>query len=153
LLWDVGAGSGSIAIEWLRAEATAHAVAIEARGDRADRIAANAERLGVPDRITIVRGSAPEALAGLDQPQAIFIGGGLTAEGLLDHCRQALATGGRLVANAVTLEGERILGAAREQHGGELTRIEISHAAPIGGFTAWRPQMPVVQWCAHKEGE
>jgi precorrin-6Y C5,15-methyltransferase (decarboxylating) len=148
LLWDVGAGSGSIAIEWLRAEPTATAVAVEPRGDRAQRIERNAAALGVPDRLTVVQGAAPAALEGLDPPDAVFVGGGVTAPGLLDRCWAALASGGRLVANAVTLESEQALLGARAAHGGELTRIEIAHAEPLGGFTAWRAQRPVVQWAA-----
>jgi precorrin-6Y C5,15-methyltransferase (decarboxylating) len=150
LLWDVGAGSGSIAIEWLRAEPTARAIAIEPDEARADRIERNALKLGVPDRLTVVRGRAPEALGGLDQPSAVFIGGGITAPGMLDACWYALRPGGRLVANTVTLEGEQILVPARAARGGTLTRIEVAHAEPIGGFTAWRAQMPVVQWSATK---
>ena len=150
LLWDVGAGSGSIAIEWLRAEPTATAIAIEPRDDRADRLERNAHSLGVPDRLTTVRARAPEALKDLAPPQAIFIGGGLTAPALVDRCHEALAPGGRLVANAVTLESEQVLHAAAARHGGELTRLEISHAEPLGGFTSWRAQRPVVQWAATK---
>lgn len=150
LLWDVGAGSGSIAIEWLRAEPTATAVAIEAEAERAERIDRNAEQLGVPDRLTVVRGAAPEALAGLEAPAVVFIGGGVTAPGLLDACWHALPSGGRLVVNAVTLEGEQLAVAARAERGGTLTRIEIAHAEPIGGFSGWRPQRPVVQWVATK---
>jgi len=146
LLWDVGAGSGSIAIEWLRAEPTATAVAIEANDDRAARAERNARALGVPDRLTVVRGRAPEALAGLDAPHAVFIGGGVTTPGLAERCWEALPPGGRLVANAVTLEGEQALYAARATHGGDLARMEIAHAEPLGGFTSWRAQRPVVQW-------
>lgn len=150
LLWDVGAGSGSIAIEWLRAEPTATAVAIEHDPERASRVGRNAETLGVPDRLTVVSAHAPGALTGLGTPTAIFVGGGLTTPNLLDTCWAALERGGRLVANAVTLEGERILGAARVARGGSLTRIEIAHAQPLGGFTGWRAQMPVVQWAVSK---
>ena len=150
LLWDVGAGSGSIAVEWLRAEATAGAVALEVRADRAARIEANALRLGVPE-LEVRIGRAPEALAHLPAPDAVFIGGGITTPGLLEHCWAALRPGGRLVANTVTLEGEQTVAAARVAHGGTLTRIEIAHAEPVGGFTGWRAQMPVVQWCARKE--
>ena len=150
LLWDVGAGSGSIGIEWLRAERTARAIAVEPDAARADRIERNALALGVPDRLTVVRGRAPEALAGLDAPAAIFVGGGVTAPGMLDACWEALAPGGRLVANAVTLESEQVVVAGRAQRGGTLTRIAIAHAEPIGGFTGWRAQMPVVQWAATK---
>ncbi|HEX3874200.1 MAG TPA: precorrin-6y C5,15-methyltransferase (decarboxylating) subunit CbiE, partial [Solirubrobacteraceae bacterium] len=122
LLWDVGAGTGSIAVEWLRAERTAGAIAIEARPDRAARISANAFALGVPD-LRIVRGRAPAALDGLPRPDAIFIGGGITSPGLLDICWAALEDGGRLVANTVTFEGERTVAAAHELHGGTLARI------------------------------
>ena len=149
LLWDVGAGSGSIAIEWLRAEGSARAVALEAREDRAARIAENARRLGVPE-LDVRVGAAPEALEGLPTPDAVFIGGGITTPGLLERCWAALSPGGRLVANTVTLEGEQVASAARAVHGGTLTRIEIAHAEPVGGFTGWRVQMPVVQWCARK---
>jgi precorrin-6Y C5,15-methyltransferase (decarboxylating) len=150
VLWDVGAGSGSIAIEWLRAEATTTAIAIERDATRAGRIERNAAALGVPDRMTVVRGGAPEALAGLDAPSAVFVGGGVTAPGVLDLCWDALPAGGRLVANAVTLESERVVVAAQAARGGALARIEIAHAEPIGGFTAWRPQLPVVQWAVIK---
>jgi precorrin-6B C5,15-methyltransferase / cobalt-precorrin-6B C5,C15-methyltransferase len=150
LLWDVGAGSGSIGVEWLRAERTARAIGVESDAARADRIERNALALGVPDRLTVVRGRAPEALAGLDGPTAIFVGGGVTTPGMLDACWDALAPGGRIVANAVTLESEQLVVAGRAQRGGSLTRIAIAHAEPIGGFTGWRAQMPVVQWAATK---
>lgn len=149
LLWDVGAGTGSIAIEWLRADPTAHAIAIEARDDRVERIAANAAALGVPG-LEVVHGTAPEALDGLDAPEVVFIGGGFTVEGVFERCWEALAPGGRLVANVVTLEGERAVADARAKHGGELARIAIDHAEPLGGFTAWRAQIPVVQWSVTK---
>src|SRR4029079_5740171 len=110
---------------------------VEARGERAQRAARNALALGVPG-LVIHEGEAPAALVGLTEPDAIFIGGGLTTPGLLAHCWEALRPGGRLVANAVTLEGEQVLTAARAEHGGELTRIALSHAAPVGGFTPWR---------------
>jgi precorrin-6B C5,15-methyltransferase / cobalt-precorrin-6B C5,C15-methyltransferase len=147
LLWDVGAGSGSIAIEWLRAEVSARAIAIERRQDRAERTRRNAVGLGVP-ALDVVIGEAPAVLDGLAPPDAVFIGGGLTAPGLLERCWEALSPGGRIVANAVTLEGEQVLTAARSAHGGDLVRIEIARAEPIGGFTGWRAQMPVVQWSA-----
>jgi precorrin-6B C5,15-methyltransferase / cobalt-precorrin-6B C5,C15-methyltransferase len=148
LLWDVGAGNGSIAVEWLRAEHAA-AIAIEAREDRAERITANALALGVPE-LRVVCGHAPEALAGLPAPDAIFLGGGITTPGLLDACWAALKDRGRLVANTVTLEGEHAVVAARRARGGSLARIDIAHAEPVGTFTAWRAQMPVVQWSATK---
>jgi precorrin-6Y C5,15-methyltransferase (decarboxylating) len=149
LLWDIGAGSGSIAIEWLRAERTARAIAVEARTDRAERIARNATQLGVP-ALRVVIGAAPEVLAGLEPPDAVFIGGGATDSGIVQAAWQALGTGGRIAANAVTLEGEQALIAARAVYGGELVRLEVSHTEPIGSFTAWRPALPVVQWSAEK---
>ncbi|MCA1688918.1 MAG: precorrin-6y C5,15-methyltransferase (decarboxylating) subunit CbiE [Actinobacteria bacterium] len=149
LLWDVGAGSGSIAIEWLRVERSARAIAIERRADRAERIGVNARALGVPC-LEVVRGDAPAALDGLARPEAVFIGGGIMVPELLERCWEKLLPGGRIVANAVTLEGEHALIAAREAYGGGLVRIEISHAEPIGGFTGWRAQMPVVQWSSRK---
>lgn len=148
-LWDVGAASGSIAIEWLRSEPSAHAIAIERRRDRARQAELNALALGVP-QLDVRVGQAPEALDGLAAPDAVFIGGGLANPGLLTACWEALKPGGRLVANAVTLEGEQALSAARALHGGQLARIAISHAQPLGDFTAWRAQMPVVQWTATK---
>jgi precorrin-6Y C5,15-methyltransferase (decarboxylating) len=150
LLWDVGAGSGSIGIEWLRSERSARAIAIEADTARAERIERNALALGVPDRLTVVRDRAPEALASLERPAAAFIGGGVAASGMLDACWSALRSGGRLVANAVTFEGEQALVSARSAHGGTLTRIEIARAEPIGRFTGWHSQRPVVQWAAVK---
>jgi len=150
LLWDVGAGSGSIGIEWMRTEPTARAIAIEAREDRAARAAANAGRLGVPE-LEVRTGRAPGALAGLPEPDAIFLGGGLSETGLIERCWTSLRPGGKLVANAVTLEGERVLLDARGAHGGELTRIELGHAEPVGQFTGWRARLPIVQWSLAKE--
>lgn len=149
LLWDVGAGSGSIAIEWLRAELSARAIAVEADPDRAQRILTNARTLGVPE-LEVLGARAPEALDGLPSPDAVFIGGGVSAAGVIDHCWQALAPGGRLVANAVTIEGEQALVEQRAQHGGELLRIELSDAHPIGSFSGWQPRRPVVQWSVRK---
>ena len=150
LLWDVGAGSGSIAIEWLRAEPGARAIAVEARPDRAARASRNARRLGVPE-LDVRVGQAPDALDGLPQPDAVFVGGGLAEARVLEHCWEPLRPGGRMVANAVTLEGEQALLAARSAHGGQLSRIEIAHAEPLGSLTSWRSQRPVVQWSASKE--
>jgi precorrin-6Y C5,15-methyltransferase (decarboxylating) len=149
-LWDVGAGAGSIAIEWLRAEPSATATAIERSAERAERITANALALGVP-RLQVVTGRGPDAFAGLAAPDVVFIGGGITSDGLLDACWHALADGGRLVANTVTLEGEHAVTAARARWGGTLTRIELAHAEPLGSYTAWRPQLAVVQWATVKE--
>ncbi len=149
LLWDVGAGCGSVAIEWMRAAARARAVAVERKPERAALIAANAAALGTP-LLQVVEGEAPAALDALDDPDAIFIGGGVSAAGLLDACWARLKPGGRLVANAVTLEGERALMTWREQSGGDLSRLAISRAEPVGGFTGWRPLMPVTQLAAVK---
>lgn len=152
LLWDVGGGAGSIAIEWLRTEATARAVVVEADAERAARIARNARALGVP-RLQVHNGRAPETLDAVESgpPDAIFVGGGLAAPGMLERCWEALRPGGRIVADAVTLEGEQALHAARATHGGTLLRIELSHAEPLGTLEGWRPQRPVVQWSARKE--
>lgn len=145
LLWDVGAGAGSIAIEWMRAHRSCRAIAVEERTERARRIEANAASLGVPG-LRVVPGEAPGALAGLEAPDAIFIGGGVTAPGMVETCWEALRPGGRLVVNAVTVESERVVADARARLGGELARIAVSRAAPVGGFTGWRPMMPVTQW-------
>jgi precorrin-6Y C5,15-methyltransferase (decarboxylating) len=145
LLWDVGAGAGSIAIEWLRTHPACRAIAIESSPERAERITANAAALGVPG-LTVVHGRAPAALADLPVPDAVFVGGGVSEDGLLAACWAALREGGRLVANAVTLESEAVLTRWQARVGGVLTRIEISRAAPVGGFTGWKPMMPVTQW-------
>lgn len=142
LLWDVGAGCGSIGIEWMRAHPTCRALAIEADEGRQQLIELNRDTLGVPG-LQLIRGSAPQALTGLEQPDAIFIGGGVTRPGVLDFCWQQLRSGGRLVANAVTLQSETTLMAFREQHGGELTRIHIAHARPLGEFDTWRQALPI----------
>ncbi|HEY0448682.1 precorrin-6y C5,15-methyltransferase (decarboxylating) subunit CbiE [Actinophytocola sp.] len=145
LLWDVGAGSGSVAIEWMRTHPTCRAVAVESRPERVERIESNARMLGVPG-VRVVHGRAPDALHGLPTPDAIFVGGGLTGDGVLDACWAALPEGGRLVANAVTLESEAVLTRWQATVGGTLTKLEISRAAPVGGFTGWKPMMPVTQW-------
>lgn len=144
LLWDIGLGSGSIAIEWLLRDPTMRAVGIEEREDRASNAAHNAAALGTPD-LQIVRGRAPDALRGLPEPDAIFIGGGLT-DGILDAAWAALRPGGRLVANAVTIESEQILLAAFQRLGGELLRVSIARAEPVGELHGWRPAMPIVHW-------
>jgi precorrin-6Y C5,15-methyltransferase (decarboxylating) len=152
LLWDVGGGSGSIAIEWLRAHPACRAVSVERDPARAARLTRNAATLGVP-RLRVVTGPAPAALAELPAPDAVFVGGGLTAPGLLEACWAALRPGGRLVANTVTLESEALLARWYAAHGGELTRLAVSHAAPVGGFTGWRQAMPVTQWSVTKPYE
>ncbi|HWJ75687.1 MAG TPA: precorrin-6y C5,15-methyltransferase (decarboxylating) subunit CbiE [Kaistia sp.] len=144
-LWDIGAGSGSVGIEWMLAGPSLHAVAIEPRADRAERIRRNAEAFGVPG-LAVVHGSAPEALAGLPPPDAIFIGGGASRPGVLDVAMAALASSGRMVINAVTLETERLVLAAHAEHGGSLIRIAIDRALPLAGMTAWEPARPITQW-------
>jgi len=145
LLWDVGAGSGSIGIEWMRADPLARSVAVEARPDRAARIGRNAMALGVPG-LQVITGTAPAALAGLPEPAAVFIGGGLTAGGLIETCWQRLPTGGRLVAHSVTMESETVLHRWQQAEGGELVKVAVSYLEPLGGFTTWRPALPVTQW-------
>ena len=142
LLWDVGAGSGSISIEWMRAHSSCRALAIEADEGRQTLIEHNRDALGVPG-LQLIRGSAPQALDGLERPDAIFIGGGVTREGVLDTCWAQLKPGGRLVANAVTLQSEVTLMAWRERHGGELTRIHVAQAQPLGEFDTWRQALPI----------
>ena len=149
LLWDVGAGSGSISIEWMLADPANRAIAIEHNPERAARIGRNALALGVP-ALRVVEGRAPEALNGLATPQAIFVGGGATAPGALWSYLDALAPGGRLVVNAVTLETQSELIAAYKRWGGELTQASFAHADPVGRFTGWRAAMPVVQWRMEK---
>jgi precorrin-6Y C5,15-methyltransferase (decarboxylating) len=144
LLWDVGCGCGSVAIEWMRAAAYAGAVGIEPRADRRAMTAENALALGTP-KLEVVAGEAPGALAGLAPPDAIFIGGGLSEE-VFEACWAALRPLGRLVANAVTLESEAVLIALHKRHGGELVKIAVNRAEPVGGLTGWRPLMPVTQW-------
>ena len=149
LLWDVGAGCGSIAIEWMRQNPRNSAAAIEHNADRLQLIAANASALGAP-RMQIVSGKAPDATAGLEPPDAVFIGGGITTDGLIEHCWNKLKPVGRLVANVVTTEGERILSNWRENHGGDLRRISIERAEPVGRLTGWRPAMTVTQYIGKK---
>jgi precorrin-6B C5,15-methyltransferase / cobalt-precorrin-6B C5,C15-methyltransferase len=142
LLWDVGAGCGSIGIEWMRAHSSCRAIAIEADAGRQAHIQHNRDALGVPG-LQLVAGRAPEALAGLAAPDAIFIGGGVTVPSVLEQCWASLKPGGRLVANAVTLQSEAALVAWREQVGGELTRISVAQAQPLGGFDTWRSALPI----------
>ncbi|HKD30779.1 MAG TPA: precorrin-6y C5,15-methyltransferase (decarboxylating) subunit CbiE [Xanthobacteraceae bacterium] len=142
-LWDIGAGSGSVAIEWLLADPSLQAVAIERRPDRAARIRRNAAAFGVPG-LEVIEGEAPEVLESLPSPDAIFIGGG--AEETLDAAGAVLRVGGRLVVNAVTLETEALLLARHATLGGELTRLAITRADAVGAKTGWRPALPVTQW-------
>jgi len=149
LLWDVGAGCGSVAIEWMRTHPSCRAVAVERDADRRRLIADNAAALGVPG-LDIVAGEAPKALQALPEPDAAFVGGGLSGEGVLESCWSALKPGGRLVANAVTIEGEAALAAWQGRTGGALTRIAISRTEPIGAYHSWRQSMPVTQLVATK---
>jgi len=142
LLWDVGAGCGSIGIEWMRAHSSCRTLAIEADEGRQGFIEHNRDALGVPG-LQLVRGKAPQALQDLEQPDAIFIGGGVTGEGVLALCWEHLRPGGRLVANAVTLQSEVMLAQFRDLHGGELTRIHIAHTQPLGAFDTWRQALPI----------
>ena len=154
-LWDIGAGSGSIAIEWLRANSHGAALAVEQDPARAAVIARNALALGVPG-LQVIAAAAPQALAeippALAPPDAIFIGGGIGDPGLLPALWAALRPGGRLVANVVSTEGERAILAWQARHGGDLTRIAVSHSEPLGGHHAWRPLLSVTQLAATKPG-
>jgi len=145
LLWDVGAGSGSVGIEWMRAARDANAICFERDTERCARMRQNALRLGAPD-LEIVEGSAPEKLAGQAQPDAVFLGGGVADPAVFTACWAALKAGGRLVANAVTLDGEAALIERQAIHGGTLTRIEISVLDQIGAQRVMRPRMAVLQW-------
>lgn len=142
-LWDIGAGSGSISVEWALCGGTA--TAIEPREDRAANIRTNATAFGLVHRITVVTGKAPEALAGQHVPDAVFIGGGLDGA-MFDAVWSRLSPGTRLVAHAVTLETEALLGELHQRHDGELMRVEIAHAAPLGRYRSWEAARPVVQW-------
>ncbi len=150
LLWDIGAGCGSIGIEWSRAARDAQAIAIERDESRRALIAANATGLGVPG-LRIVAGAAPGALAKLPAPDAVFIGGGIGDPGLVEAAWAALKPRGRLVANAVTVAGEAEVAAARAAYGGELVRLQVSRAEKLGDHLAWRPLLPVTQWAATKD--
>jgi precorrin-6B C5,15-methyltransferase / cobalt-precorrin-6B C5,C15-methyltransferase len=144
-LWDVGSGSGSVAIEWMLADPTNSAVAVESRHDRAKRIARNALSFGVPG-LSVVAGEAPQVFAGLSKPDAIFIGGGARVPGTIERAYDALAAGGRLIVNAVTLETQAASLGWRARWGGELAQIAIAHAEPVGRYSGWRAAMPIVQW-------
>jgi precorrin-6B C5,15-methyltransferase / cobalt-precorrin-6B C5,C15-methyltransferase len=149
LLWDVGCGSGSVAIEWSLCHPANRAIGIEARADRAARAGRNALALGVP-RLSVVTGEAPAALADLPPPDAVFVGGGATRAGTLEACWTALRGGGRLVASAVTIETEACLLTARKAFGGTLVRLSIDRLDAIGSMHGFRPAMTVTQWAATK---
>jgi precorrin-6Y C5,15-methyltransferase (decarboxylating) len=148
-LWDIGCGSGSVSIEWMLAHPANTAIAFEADQVRAARAARNATSLGVPD-LRIEQGRAPQVLAGLPQPDAVFIGGGARDPEVISAVWAALRAGGRLVANAVTLETEGALIAARERLGGTLTRLSVERLESVGRLHAFRPAMSVTQWTAVK---
>jgi precorrin-6B C5,15-methyltransferase / cobalt-precorrin-6B C5,C15-methyltransferase len=145
LLWDVGAGNGSISIEWLRSHPRNRAIAIEQHPQRLQNIAVNAANLGVPN-LEIISGQAPVALNSLPAPDAIFVGGGLTVLGMFEACWQALQPGGRLVVNGVTVETEQLIFQLQRQYGGKLDRIAIQRAEPVGRFLGWKALNPVTQW-------
>ena len=149
LLWDVGAGSGAIGIEWMRAHFTCRAIAVERAPARAAMIRANADALGVP-KLELVAGAAPDALADLAAPDAVFLGGGLSQAKIFATCWAALPPGGRLAANAVTVEGEKALFDCRERWGGTLTRIAVSRAEAIGRLTGWSALRTVTQFSVTK---
>ncbi len=149
LLWDVGAGNGSISIEWLRSHPRNRAIAIEQHPQRLQNIVENATNLGVPN-LQIISGKAPTALIDLPTPDAIFIGGGLTISGVFEACWQALKPGGKLVANGVTVETEHLIFQLQQQYGGKLDRIAIQRAEPVGRFLGWKALSPVTQWSTEK---
>jgi len=143
-LWDIGCGCGSISVEWMRAAPGAEATGIDNRADRLAYARENAVQLGVP-RLALIEGQVPEAMDDLPHPDAVFIGGGLS-DAVVGKTLEALGSGGRLVANAVTLESEILLAQMHERHGGELVRISTAHAEPVGPYRGWRTGMPVTQW-------
>jgi precorrin-6Y C5,15-methyltransferase (decarboxylating) len=143
LLWDIGAGCGSVAVEWMRAGG--RAIGIESDTGRAAMAARNAAALGVPG-LEIVIGAAPGALDGLATPDTVFIGGGIGTEGVFEACWDALAAGGNLVVNTVTLEGESALAKYHREHGGQLVRLAVSRLSAVGSLHGWKPMMPVTQW-------
>jgi precorrin-6Y C5,15-methyltransferase (decarboxylating) len=148
-LWDIGAGSGAIAIEWLRAADSAQAIAVEQDAARCATVLRNAEKLGTPE-LKVVHARAPDCLAALPPPDAVFIGGGVREPALLETCWRSLLPGGRLVANVVTVEGEQRLLDWQTRHGGELLRIDLARLDALGGYRAWRRSLAVTQLAAHK---
>jgi len=149
LLWDIGAGCGSVAIEWMRSTRGCAAIAIEPNPERQKMIATNADQLGTP-RLKLITGEAPTALEGLPTPDAIFIGGGITEAGLFEAAWAALKAGGNLVANVVTIEGEQRLFELQKQHGGDLVKIDISNLTQVGPYRALKPRMAVLQYRVQK---
>ena len=149
LLWDIGAGCGSIAIEWMRSTRGSEACAIEPNPERQAMIATNADQLGTP-RLKIIQSNAPEGLAGLPTPHAVFIGGGISDAGVFEAAWAALKSGGNLVANVVTIEGEMHLYDLQEKHGGHLVKMDISNLTKVGPYRAVQPRMSVTQWRVQK---
>ena len=149
LLWDIGAGCGSVCIEWMRSTRGCEAIAFEANAERVAMIAQNADRLGTP-RLKIAAGSVPATLAGQQVPDAVFIGGGIGIPGVFETAWKHLKPGGRLVANVVTIEGEMHLYDLQEKHGGNLVRLDVSYLTPLGPHRAMKPRMSVTQWSAQK---
>lgn len=151
LLWDIGSGSGSVAIEWLRADTEGSAIAFERDPVRAARLQRNAARHGVADRLT-VRGGVPDSLNVAPEPDAVFVGGGLD-DGVLTAAWQALLPGGRFVANAVTLDTQSLLVEWHARAGGTLRRLSIETVEPLGSLTTWRPALPIVQWITTRQDD
>ncbi len=149
LLWDIGLGAGSVAIEWLLRHPSMRAIGVEAQDERARRAARNAAALGTPE-LRIVTGRAPDALSGLPPPDAVFVGGGLAEPGLFDAAWAALKPGGRLVANAVSLKTEQRVLDLHETHGGDLIRLDVARTSPIGRELGWAPHRPLVHWRVSK---
>ncbi len=149
LLWDVGAGTGTIGIEWMRSDVSCACTAFEVREDRAARITRNARRLGVPG-LKVLQGLAPASFDGLASPDAIFLGGGVSHDGMLQACWDVLKPRGRLVVNGVTVESEANLASWHARYGGELSRLLVARAEKIGESYAWRQMMPITQWAVTK---
>jgi precorrin-6Y C5,15-methyltransferase (decarboxylating) len=149
MLWDIGAGAGSIGIEWCLRHPRNCCIGVEEREDRAERARRNATELGAT-ALRIELGRAPEALSGLPSPDAVFIGGGASEPGVFDAAWAALKPGGRLVVNAVTLETETLLGTLHAHHGGLMRRLALSRRDRVGGMHGWRAALPVTQWVATK---
>lgn len=149
LLWDIGLGSGAVSIEWCLAAAGALAIGCEIKPERAARAHENITRFGLDERIEVRLGDAATLAADLPVPDAVFVGGGATS-GVLEKCWRALRPGGRMVVHSVTLEAEALCVELYAYHGGELTRLAVEHAEPIGRFTGWKPARPIVQWAATK---
>ncbi len=149
LLWDIGAGCGSIAIEWMRSTRGCQAIAFEHNTERLAMIATNADQLGTP-RLKVIGASAPESLSGLPIPDAVFIGGGISDAGVFEAAWEKLKAGGNLVTNVVTIEGEMHLFDLHEKHGGDLVKIDISNLTKVGPYRALKPRMSVLQWRVQK---